>query len=42
MVPSSTTLPAASYSKKSFPDEFAGGSSSASQNEDLNELRQQL
>jgi hypothetical protein len=42
VVPSSTALPAASYSKNSFTDEFVGGSSSAAQNEDLNELRQQL
>ena len=42
VVPSSTALPAVSCSRKSSADEYIGGSSSAAQNEDLDELRQQL
>jgi tRNA U34 5-carboxymethylaminomethyl modifying GTPase MnmE/TrmE len=39
---SSDALPAASYSRKTSVVEFIEGSSSAAQNEDLDELRQQL
>ena len=39
---SSAVLPAATCSKRSFAVEYIGGSSSAAQNEDLDELRQQL
>jgi prophage DNA circulation protein len=39
---SSAALPAASCSKRSSAVEYIGGSSSAAQNEDLDELRQQL
>nr|XP_051229963.1 uncharacterized protein LOC127347856 [Lolium perenne] len=39
---SSDALPAASFSKKSSAVEFIEGSSSAAQNEDWNDLRQQL
>ena len=42
VVPPSAALPATSYSKRSSADKFIWGSSSAAQNEDLDELRQQL
>jgi uncharacterized membrane protein len=38
----SDALPATSYSRKTYVDKFIESSSSASQQEDLNELRQQL